>query len=1504
MAYFLIELKIQNLKGHLCGLYRHMRSTASEYDWSPFQPKCYITLAFIHYKGMRTRREVLEVAKVMRQGNINQIIKRSELSSSDIEGELYEGRRRTSSGANNLYRFENTNTTKNISDISKPIEVSNITDRFPHTILFEGAPGIGKTILSVEIAYQWAIGRLLKEKLLFYLPLRDPAVQQINSIKALIQYVYHNDGSTAEISDECARYLVQNGGSDVVLILDGYDEFPISHRRNSFISNVILHKVLPNCCVVITSRPFASASLHGKVSCRVDILGFTDSERNSYIQYALQDVPDQVPRLKQYLQDHKAIDSLCYIPLNMAILLCLFKEDYQLPENQTELHRNFTFFTIFHNLKKANMILERKVIYDIKSLPKPYRKVIWHLSKLAYVSLEENKIIFSYDDLKNACPSFDEIPGALDGFGLLQAVQHFSFSNNKHETSFNFLHYSIQEFLAAFYISSLNSSNQVALLKSTFWNENYFNTWIMYVGLNKGNCFAFKHYLSNRKYLLFSRMFGPSSIAKQFTEDKIKCFYLLQVCQESNNESLINQIGGILDTDVVDFSYTCLLRRDLNIFGCTLARCSKWWSNISLCNCNIGNDEMTVLYEALSSSDGHCKAHINSIDLSYNHLTSAAIEVVSGLVQQCCATKLCVSHNSINEGVETLLNHTTLVELDASYNTLNTANAVAIFNALEHNDSLQTLYLKECNISSEAADHLANALVVNSTLECIDISNSKVHNLSFNFEKIWRNKSLKRFCLNGVIVSARGAESISRWLKSNPHLQTFCLINSECKRQSLFTMYNGAIGHPSLKQLTIGNFRLLRDQIVPELTTPGSFNDPFFDGTISLTAKSFLPKDIHVLAEVITSFHNMQWKRLDLHDSNFGDAECKLLLAALKSTEQHHVQIEAIDLSCNYLTCSCIKSLASLVQLCNTTWLNISHNFIDHSIAVLITSTKLLELDMSYNVLEITGNSAACMDKNLQMTKKLADVLSSTTTLKTINISGCILSKDYLYQVVFGIAYTFRSLKTLQNDNYNLLTEQLIPVLVPTQQAGFDNQLSFTDVIDFSGKAFLPKDIQVLCSTIILCNEYWKMLNLSGSSFGDAECKFLCKMLTCMLGDDACRTSIESIDVSNNRLTSASFSSLLCLTKHFKTTKLYVSHNFLGDSAAALINDTELEELDLSNNDFQIQNLVNFFQCLNHNTSLKVLQFRQNTFSLEGTNALVNTMATNTTLEVLDVCNCTMKKSNLYEIALAAITNGTIKQLKYNNNNLISDRAIRKLKAVQDDSAIVQKLLSSNVVNFRNQCFLPLDILVFSSVLQISSIHWEKLDLSGCHFTDAGCAAMHKTLLESASQNHCNISIKSIDLSHNSLTPSCINSLIGLVEHCKTSKLCVSHNSLGDSIATLINDTTLTELDVSYNDAVHIPPIANAVKENLSLHTLYVANDNLVWEEAFELADAISNNPALQKLIVFHSISADDDSSAYDQLNVSYSKLSSAETTEIVKALTNISSPLQVLNLHSISNYN
>ena len=53
--------------------------------------------------------------------------------------------------------------TKKIDDIFSADPTCR-TSELPSRILTEGAPGIGKTVLVKEAAYQWVIGELLKDK--------------------------------------------------------------------------------------------------------------------------------------------------------------------------------------------------------------------------------------------------------------------------------------------------------------------------------------------------------------------------------------------------------------------------------------------------------------------------------------------------------------------------------------------------------------------------------------------------------------------------------------------------------------------------------------------------------------------------------------------------------------------------------------------------------------------------------------------------------------------------------------------------------------------------------------------------------------------------------------------------------------------------------------------------------------------------------------------------------------------------------------------------------------------------------------------------------------------------------------------------------------------------------------------------------------------------------------------------------------------------------------------
>ena len=225
--------------------------------------------------------------------------------------------------------FMGCQSTKDITEIFAPLQKTNTHSVSPDFVLIEGAPGIGKTILSKEIAFQWANKNLLTEKLLLFLIfLRDPFIKKIESLQEFVAYAICSSLQDQNV-DLIAQYLENTSGNDVTIVLDGYDEVSLEIKHNSFIAKIINRKILKLCGLVITSRPTASAVLHGNVDRRVEILGFTKEDRMKYNSQSLKGNPIEIVQLETYLENNPFINSLCYIPLNMTILMCIFKEVFK-----------------------------------------------------------------------------------------------------------------------------------------------------------------------------------------------------------------------------------------------------------------------------------------------------------------------------------------------------------------------------------------------------------------------------------------------------------------------------------------------------------------------------------------------------------------------------------------------------------------------------------------------------------------------------------------------------------------------------------------------------------------------------------------------------------------------------------------------------------------------------------------------------------------------------------------------------------------------------------------------------------------------------------------------------------------------------------------------------------------------------------------------------------------------------------------------------------------------
>ena len=608
---------VANLENALKQLHTGTRYKTSEDEWPLYQPKHFNSVALFHHKDkLVTREQLVALARVQKSGNVD--------------------------------GYEHT---KEVREIFLPTEVEGSVTTHPSTILIEGAPGIGKTFLCKEIAYQWANGNLLTDKrLLFLVYLRDPKVQKIRHFGDFIDYI-----SSSNVSAFATEFISNMSGKDIAIVLDGYDELPLALRQRSFLADLINGRSvhLTKCTVVVTSRPSASACLHNNVDRRIEVLGFSEESRVEYIRHTFKGENDKIAFMLDFLEKHSAINAFCYIPLNMTILCCLFLErSTDLPKTQTELNHKFICITILRFLRKTSDTTDNLSV--LSDLCAPHRQILNELAMLAFTRLQEDSIVFTKKEIKPLCPHLTLHEQNWSGLGLLKAVSFFSFEQGTSIVSYNFLHFSIQEFLAAYHVSLLHEDKQIVLLDKTFWVSDFLNMWVMYVGLTKGKSFPFAHFLSGNTFVWQSRLIGTTGISNSIIQSKVKRLQLFQCFSEAEDDVMCKQVGELLKDGNIDLSGQALLGKDLHTLSLFLARSTtKVWTTVNLSMCSIGDDGIKNLLKSFSND---CKSNtvIKILDLSCNGISSSSVTELAKLILSWNICTLKITANKLQEDIYVL----------------------------------------------------------------------------------------------------------------------------------------------------------------------------------------------------------------------------------------------------------------------------------------------------------------------------------------------------------------------------------------------------------------------------------------------------------------------------------------------------------------------------------------------------------------------------------------------------------------------------------------------------------------------------------------------------------------------------------------------------------------------------------------------------------------------------------------------------------------------------------
>ena len=661
-----------------------------------------------------------------------------------------------------------------ILHVKTPIELENIFKGVEpnkrKVVLMEGAPGCGKSTLANFISQQWGEDKVFTDlnfKAVILVRLRDPVVQKAKSIIDLFP-----SGDDITVAQKAEKSMRASKYQDVLIILDGWDELPKDLRENSIFRKLIQDDQaekhgLDNSAVIVTSRPVASGDLHKIVFTRVEILGFTPKELHNYFHECLGGNSEAVKTLMERIEENPEIAGTCYLPLNASILVHLFKHCHgsNLPTSQygifsllvcTCISRHLNERTLHSNLslETLDQLVDTEIVKEPFRFQERTRISLETLDQVVDTEIVQEPFQFlcdlAYEGVMNDRITFSSLPDNTNTLSILHGVESFIKHSNKVK-SYNFIHLSIQELLAAFYMMKwLPPEEQVSKFNELFDNPRFNAVFQFYSAMTKLQTPGISDILI--------KVAERCSDDNDDDEAKILLVSLFHCLNAAQDSSLCELIMKYLQYDL-DLGHTTLNPTDCLCIGYFLSCVCSLSTNTSefkveLENCDMGDKGCKYLVrgvqKCLTTSD-HTATTLY-MDLQWSNVQEEGSIELSKLLQYNCINtlKLNENENLYDQGTfhiaEKLKTNKSLVELQLYTCGLTAKGVSYIAEALMTNNSLKFLNLGGNGIYNEGIKCLANALGINQSLESLDISSCGMTDLGLKHiaDSLAHNKSLKK----------------------------------------------------------------------------------------------------------------------------------------------------------------------------------------------------------------------------------------------------------------------------------------------------------------------------------------------------------------------------------------------------------------------------------------------------------------------------------------------------------------------------------------------------------------------------------------------------------------------------------------------------------------------------------------------------------------------------------------------------------------------------------------
>ena len=747
------------------------------YDkWPLVESKKYINLVLIQKKNI-TKPEAVQFMRATIHGNIDDIKK-----------------------------------SKRVADISQIAQLPDGSQ--PKCILVEGAPGVGKSTFAWKLCRKWGKGKLLQQyHLVVLLRLRDKIVRDAKNISDLFRYRDH------QIQQAAVEEIKQTWGKGVFLLFEGYNELPEKLRTESSVFlNVITGGELPEATVLITSRPWASEFLRREckrhISQHIEILGFTKANIQSYLESTIPDDLSLLADLKKYISCYPHVNSMMYIPLNSAIVVEVYrnsrKEETLVPKTMTELYSSlFRSLLLRHLLDHPVHGKKRRWrVRNFSDLPQDVYQQLCELGRIAYEGiLDGQQVIFS------------DLPEDFETLGLMQCAPEL-YADEGAAVSYNFLHLTVQEYLAAFHLSQEPVEKQIEHFKEYMkvtgswssqtrqppppsetlhdkqeqWDTQFHMVLQFLCGLRK-----FDRYPSEVLNTLCVKRSGGDSAT-------VVPFDTLHWLFEAQDSDVIANVLGSSDIQPPN-RFETVTPFDCFVLGYCVSHSNCTWK----VRCTINNEGVEMLVRGAVEEETCCTGKISEINLS---ITSQGVKHLLHLPNQRInkLETLVVSNNELDSEfcaiLPDLIPHVPhLKGLNLSNNpNIGQGGTVPLMTSLTADNLLEWLDVSSTRIGVEDCQALSE-LLSSTSLKELDISRNDLppEAVELIISGLHHNTTLKWLNMDHLQFSFENTISLASVLRTNHTLVYLSLAKCDIDSDGACQLASALSTNDTLRKLDLGH---------------------------------------------------------------------------------------------------------------------------------------------------------------------------------------------------------------------------------------------------------------------------------------------------------------------------------------------------------------------------------------------------------------------------------------------------------------------------------------------------------------------------------------------------------------------------------------------------------------------------------------------------------------------------------------------------------------------------